>query len=262
MNPRPLHAANPNWMTGGGNWTFLIEGRMPTLIDAGVGRPAHIDALAAAAPGGPHIVLVTHAHPDHASGAPVIHSRWPATRFAKFPWPVRDERYAVIWEDLSDGDRLPAGDTELVAIHTPGHAPDHIVLLEERTRTVFSGDLVVLGSSVVIQASSGGNLADYLRSLERVRALAPARLLPAHGPAIDDPLAVIDEYVQHRRQRETQVLNALEAGLTTIAEMVSRIYPSLDPALVPMACESVLAHLEKLESERGVRRAEGGWTLY
>lgn len=249
-------------MTGSGNWTYFIEGRAPALIDAGVGRPSHVDAIAAVASSGPQAVLVTHAHPDHASGASVLRSQWPATRFMKFPWPGRDERYAVPWETVSDGDRLSAGDTELVVVHTPGHSPDHIVFFEQASRTVFSGDLVVLGSSVVIQASSGGNLADYLRSLERVRALEPARLLPAHGPAIDDPLSVIDEYVQHRRQRETQVLEALEAGLTTIGQMVSRIYPSLDPALLPMAHESVLAHLEKLESERRARREASGWTLY
>lgn len=249
-------------MTGGGNWTYFIDGAMPLLIDAGVGQQAHLDAIAAARADGPGRVLVTHGHGDHASGAPAIRARWPTTRFLKRPWPERDERYAVAWEPLDDGTRVPAGDEELLVVHTPGHAPDHLAFWYEPTRTMITGDLVVQGSSVVILASHGGRLADYLASLERVRAFQPQRLLPAHGPAIDDPDATIRQYLDHRRMREVQVLDALEAGATTPGEMVARIYSNLDPRLISMAHESVLAHLEKLESEGRVARSDGIWTLY
>lgn len=258
----PIHAANPGPMTGGGNWTYFLDGAMPVLIDAGVGQAPHLEALAVARADGPGRVLVTHAHGDHASGAPAIHARWPSTRFFKQPWAERDDRYGVTWEPLADGEYVPAGDEELLVVGTPGHAPDHLSFWHERTRTMFTGDLLVLGSSVVILASSGGRLVDYLASLERVRALGPQVLLPAHGPAIGDPSAVIEQYLDHRRMREAQVLAALEAGATEVGAMVARIYTDLDPRLAPMAYESVLAHLEKLESEGRAGRVAGAWTLY
>lgn len=248
-------------MTGSGNWTYFIDGAQPVLIDAGIGRSEHLDAIATARAEGPGRVLVTHAHGDHASGASAIHTRWPSTRFAKRPWPERDAR-DVRWEPLGDGDRVPAGDETLIVVHTPGHAPDHLSFWHEPTRTMFTGDLVVLGSSVVILASSGGNLAAYLQSLERVRAFAPRVLMPAHGPAIEDPASVIQQYLDHRSEREQQVIAALRAGSTDVADMVSRIYEDLDPALVPMACESVLAHLEKLAAEGRAGQVDGRWTLY
>jgi ribonuclease/clavin/mitogillin len=262
LNVVPIHAANPGAMTGAGNWTYLVGGATPVLIDAGVGQPAHMDAIAAAVSAeGPQRVLVTHAHPDHAQGAAAMLERWPSARFAKMPWPDRDARYPVPWEPLADGERIRAGDDELVAVHTPGHAPDHLAFWHEPSRTVFSGDLVLLGGTVVIPASFGGRLADYLHSLQRVRTLRPVRLLPAHGPAIEDPEHVINQYLEHRHQREMQVIGALEAGAGDIDGIVTRIYRGLKPELVPMARESVLAHLEKLEADGLARRIDGAWAM-
>ncbi len=249
-------------MTGAGNWTYLVEGAEPLLIDAGVGQGSHLDALAEATAGvGPHHVIVTHAHRDHASGAPALAERWPSARFAKWPWPDHDARYAVSWERLADGERVTAGDEELVVVHTPGHAPDHIALWHEPSRTLFSGDLVVLGGTVVIPASAGGHLVDYLHSLQRVLALEPARLLPAHGPTIEDPRHVIDEYLDHRHKREVQVIGALEAGVGDVDRIAARIYRGLNPELTPVARQSVLAHLEKLEEDGLARRTTTGWAI-
>jgi glyoxylase-like metal-dependent hydrolase (beta-lactamase superfamily II) len=114
--------------------------------------------------------------------------------------------------------------------------------------------MLVQGSTVVIPASHGGSLTEYLGSLERMLQLNPARALPAHGPVIDDPAALIHKYVGHRAEREAQVLDALAAGESTVESVAAKIYPSLIDALVPMARESVLAHLQKLESERRVSR--------
>jgi hydroxyacylglutathione hydrolase len=124
---------------------------------------------------------------------------------------------------------------------------------------VFVGDMMQQGTTIMIPASHGGSVVEYLASLERLRRLNPARALPAHGPTIEDPLALIDYYVRHRAEREQQVLGALEAGLTSVDAMVARIYPDLNPALVPMARESVLAHLAKLEHERRARRDGDRW---
>jgi glyoxylase-like metal-dependent hydrolase (beta-lactamase superfamily II) len=259
VNVVPLHAANPGPMTGSGNWTWLLPGPAPLLIDAGVGQAAHLDAIAGHVPGGPAVVLVTHVHPDHASGAPALVARWPAVQFKKWPWPERDATFAVGWTPLADGQRIDTPEGPLQVVHTPGHSPDHVVFWHEPSATVFTGDLLVVGGTVVIPASHGGSLGAYLGSLARVAALEPKRALPAHGPAIDDPLALIDHYIAHRRMRETQILEALSAGDTTITAITARIYRGLDPALLPQAHESVLAHLRKLEDDGGVRLEGDAW---
>ena len=271
MKPRRLHAANPGPMTGEGNWTYLIGDRNPVLIDAGVGHQSHLDAIAAA-PRGPSLVLVTHAHSDHISGAPAIKSRWPEARFMKFPWPIRPSTSLgaavsrveprdpdVGWTWLKDESIVDTDEGPLTVLHTPGHSPDHLTFWHAESRTLFVGDMLVQGSTVVIPASHGGSLAEYLRSLDRMLQLNPARALPAHGPAIDDPAAIIHKYIAHRAQRESEVLGALAPGGSTIDAMTAAIYPGLVDALVPMARESVLAHLQKLESEGRARRDGDRW---
>lgn len=262
MKPIAIRAHNPGPLTGEGNTTWLIGGRVPVLIDAGTGDPRHLDDLAAALGDQPLArVLVTHAHSDHASGAPAIAACMARVRFAKMPWPERDSRYAVSWERLADGDAIEAGDDELRVVHTPGHAPDHLCFWHRASGIVFCGDLVVQGSTVVIPASSGGDLASYIASLERVLALRPSRLLPAHGPVIEMPEALLREYLAHRREREEQILAALRDGESTVDAIVARIYTHLAPALTGMASESVMAHLLKLHREGRVSQAHGAWAL-
>jgi hydroxyacylglutathione hydrolase len=253
-------------MTGEGNWTYLIGDRNPVLIDAGVGKASHLDAIAAAAADGPSLVLVTHAHSDHVSGAPAIQSRWPSARFMKFPWPSTTGHREpgtgeadLGWTWLKDGSIVDTDEGPLTVLHTPGHSPDHLTFWHAESRTLFVGDMLVQGGTVVIPASHGGSLADYLRSLDRMLRLNPARALPAHGPAIDDPAAVIHKYIGHRAEREAQVLGVLSAAGVTVAAIAAQIYPALDAALVPMAKESVLAHLQKLERDGRARRQGDSW---
>lgn len=168
----------------------------------------------------------------------------------------------MAWRSLVDGLRLTAGEIELIALHTPGHSPDHVALWHEDSRTVFSGDLVIAGGSVMIQASRGGRLGEYLASLERLLALEPRRLLPAHGPAIDDPPALLTAYIAHRRMRERQIVDALRAGKVTVQAITETIYDGLDPALVAAARENVRAHLEHLQSEGLAAEGDSGqWRL-
>lgn len=261
MHVIPIHAGNPGPLTGAGNWTYLLPGATPTLVDAGVGAPAHIEEVARLAGDTLAQVLVTHAHGDHASGAPALAARWPRARLAKMPWPGRDARHEVSWQPLADGAVVPAGDIRLDVLHTPGHAPDHLAFWHAESRTLFAGDLLILGTTVFIPASSGGSLVDYLHSLRRVLALDPRRVLPAHGPAIEDPRSLLTGYLEHRHQRERQVLTALESQSRTIAEIVAQIYPGLGRAVVPMAEETVLAHLQKLDHDGLASREGDRWSV-
>ena len=136
MNPVPIHAFNPGPITGAGNWTWLIPGRVPTLVDAGTGDPRHLAALAAALDGATlEQVVVTHSHSDHAAGASAIAERYPEVRFLKMPWPDRDPKWGVSWVAVADGEEIAAGDQTITAVHTPGHAPDHLCLWHPPTRT-------------------------------------------------------------------------------------------------------------------------------
>jgi glyoxylase-like metal-dependent hydrolase (beta-lactamase superfamily II) len=247
-------------MTGEGNWTWLIPGRVPTLVDAGTGEPAHLAALSEALGTSTLTqVLVTHAHTDHAAGGPAIAGSMPSVRFRKMLWPERDAKWPVPYEPLLDGDIVEAGDDTLTVVHTPGHAPDHLCFWHEPTRTVFAGDLAVKGTTVWIPANLQGDLGAYLASLERVRALNPARLLPAHGPIIENPDEVLRGYIAHRLEREQQILEAMQGGDSTPDEITARVYRGLKPQLLPMAREGVTAHLIKLEREHRIRRDGDRW---
>jgi glyoxylase-like metal-dependent hydrolase (beta-lactamase superfamily II) len=253
-------------MTGSGNHTYLLvaDQSPAVLIDAGVGEPRHLEELRVALEthrAQLRDVLVTHGHPDHASGAAAIARAHPHARFFKCPWPEEDQRYPIEWRPVHDNDRIAIGDQSLVALHTPGHSPDHLTFWHEDSRTAFTGDLVVQGSSVMIHASRGGDLGQYLQSLERLLALSPVHLWPAHGPDVSQPRALLNDYIAHRRMRENQVVAALAGGRDSVPAIVESIYDGLSPALVPAAAENVQAHLEKLRREGRAIEQGGRWTI-
>ena len=257
MRVRLVPGHDPGPWTGTGSNTYLIEGRVPVLVDTGSGRPAHLDELQRViADGGvpPARVLVTHGHPDHAGGAAAVAARWPGATFAKLPH-SEDARWPVQWEPLAPGGLVDAGDGQLWVVHTPGHAPDHVCFFEPRTGTLFAGDLVVRGSTVAISAADGGNVRQYLESLRLVLDLQPRRILAGHGPVIEHPAALVRACIAHRLARERQIVDALAAGAEDVDVIVARIYPDLGRGLEHAAHETVLAHLVKLEEDGRVRRA-------
>lgn len=241
-----LPAANPGLYTGqSGNNTWFLDGDEPALIDAGTGQPEHLDALRDVLHGRPLIrLLVTHGHPDHASGMPAIQAIWPSVEAMKFP-----SADGVGWSPLRDGAFVRAGDVRLQVLHTPGHAIDHVCFWNEESRDLFAGDMVIRPGSVHIPAGHGGSLRDYLASLDRMASLKPARILPGHGPIITNPLEVIAEYQTHRRRREEQILALLSEGISSTEAITDRLYSGIAAGLRRAATMTVQAHLDKLRDE-------------
>lgn len=238
-----IPARNPGTLTGPGNNTWLLDGAHPTLIDAGVGHPEHVDDVARHLAGRALArVLVTHGHPDHASGVPALRERWPAVAVHK--WPSGD---SSDWVPLRDGEQVPAGDTFLTVVHTPGHAADHVCFWEPQARGLFCGDMMTATTTIMVPpAARGGSLREYLASLQRLSDLGPAIAWPGHGPVIADPVGRIAEYLAHRAERERQVLVCINDGVTDLDGIVARVYADTPRALWPAARLTVEALLEKL----------------
>ena len=197
----------------------------------------------------PSRVVLTHRHRDHLGGVDQLRGRYRGLRVAKMVY--KDAGLPEDVENLRDGDVIEGDGVTLVALHTPGHASDHLCYYLPQEKAVFTGDVVLGGSTTVIPAEDG-DLLDYLSSLKRLQSLDVQRIYPAHGPVIEDAQAKLAEYIEHRLLRERQILAALGDGLTTIPAMVERIYKDVPTNLHPVAAQSVASHLKKLAREHRV----------
>ncbi len=244
---RRVRADNPGPYTGPGTNTWIV-GDEPAVavIDPGPDDDAHLAAIERAVGGVPiGVILVTHSHPDHLPLAARLSERSRA-RVARFP-------------ELHDNDVVRVGRLSLVALHTPGHAPDHLAFWMAEDRVLFTGDLILgRGSSMVTYPE--GDVAAYLRSLQRVAELEPRLLFPGHWDPVEDAPAKVAEYIAHRRQRERQVVDELGRGPGSAADLTRRVYAGevgSDERLMAAAEMTMRAHLKKLVDEGRVGAGPG-----
>jgi glyoxylase-like metal-dependent hydrolase (beta-lactamase superfamily II) len=259
---RRVVANNPGLMTGPGTNTYLVGIDEVAVIDPGPDDPKHVDAIVGASMRERvRWVLLTHTHPDHWPAAARIREQTGAQIAAFGKFPKADEVDLQLDRVLTDGDTIDGTEFRLEALHTPGHAPNHLCFLLEEERVLFTGDHVLNGTTTVVNPQRGGDMTQYLASLERLRKLRRiARIHPAHGDVIEDPKALLDEYVAHRKMRERQIVKALQAGPAKIPDLVERLYIDTPDGLLEMAGRQVHAHLLKLKAEgkvegTGVRSA-------
>ena len=255
---RRIVAPNPGKMTGAGTNTYLVGIDEIAVIDPGPADASHLDAVTGC--GGDRIrwILCTHTHPDHSPGAAALKA---ATGAEVLAFGNRDG--LKVDKRIGQGHRVEATEFRLTAHHTPGHASNHLCFFLEEERMLFSGDHIMEGSTVVISPPDG-DMAVYLDSLAKVRQLRLRSIAPGHGHLIDDPKPLVDWYIEHRLEREREVLDTLGAtGPAKIDQLVAAIYPDLDPELVPVAARTVHAHLIKLAAEGKVtgKTAKGAWSV-
>jgi glyoxylase-like metal-dependent hydrolase (beta-lactamase superfamily II) len=264
---RRVLAPNPGPMTGQGTNTYLIGTDDVTVVDPGPADPGHIEAILEAGSGRIRRIVCTHTHIDHWPAADEVARRTCAEVLA---FTGRDG--LSVTGTLADGDSVRTDEYELRALHTPGHASNHLCFLLVDEGLLFSGDHVMQGSTVVISPPDG-DMSDYLTSLARLRSLEPplCTIAPAHGHLLHDPAAVLDAYVAHRLGREAIVAEALAATTgrpvagdgdgdgdgegdgegdgVTVDELVPVVYADVHEALYPVARRSLWAHLRKLADD-------------
>jgi len=243
---RDIVAPNPGPFTLEGTRTYLIDDF--AVIDPGPAIDSHIEAIRDAMPK-LRTIFITHRHADHAPAALPLKRATGARIVA--PDGVLDETDRIV----ADGESIDG----LEVIATPGHTREHVCYFT-RDRDLFTGD-TILGFGTTAIFPPDGDMGDYVRSLEKLRARNPRRIFPAHGPTRDDAVALIDEYIAHRSERERQIIDAMRSGARTILQMRERIYTDLDPRLRAAAEVQVHAHLIKLQDEGRITMRNGEYVI-
>lgn len=281
------------------NVYLVADGDEGALIDSGFSDDDSVESRLEYLKGLPGLriryIVLTHHHFDHSSGAyrlqeatgaeVVLHPQeeqflrdWRSEAPQDVDVPEGQEEWARRVEQfrrdaarvsaaryLSDGETLQVGGLTIQAVHTPGHTMGSLCLYLREEGALFTGDTVLGLGTVAVSPPPYGDMALYLASLERLKGLGAAVMLPGHGPPVQDVTRKLQELIDHRHEREAQVLQLLGQGRNTVRQLLGYIYPELDRRIVPMARRQILAHLHKLQAEGRVRRSQEGdedrWTL-
>lgn len=238
--------ASPMTLDGTNTWILGAPGDAAVIVDPGPSDAGHLAAIEAALrrrDQSPAAILLTHGHHDHSEGARQL------AELLGVGVRALDPRHRYGSEGLSAGDTVVSGTWELRVIATPGHSSDSLSFHLVREQAILTGD-TLLGRGTTVVAWPDGSLRDYLRSLQDLKRLAEehglSHALPGHGPAIDDPLTLLDHYLQHRQERLDQVRAAIEAGAASVADVVDMVYEPLPPGVYPAAYASASAQWEYL----------------
>lgn len=262
---RRIIARNPGPFTFHGTGTYIVGHGQVAVIDPGPDIPEHIEAILAALHGETisHI-CITHTHRDHSPGAALLQQATGAPTFAFGPHPRHDEGLQVeeggdmaFHPDhiLQDGDEIAGSNWTLAALHTPGHLSNHLCFAFEQEKALFSGDHV-MGWSTSIVSPPEGDMAAYFASLKKLLPRDDHLYYPTHGAPIANPQNFVRLFIDHREDREKQILNTLKNGPQTIPQLVAKLYAETPKQLHAAAARSVLAHLIHMQG-KGKVIAEG-----
>jgi glyoxylase-like metal-dependent hydrolase (beta-lactamase superfamily II) len=259
---RRIVAPNPSLLTGPGTNTYLVGIDEVAVVDPGPDDPGHIEAIIGASMlERVRWVLVTHHSSEHSGGVARLARETGAEIVALGP----PKSAGAGWTPdrrPTDGEVIEGTEWGLEVLLTPGYSSDHLCFFLEEERVLFTGDMVLSGTTSVI-APPDGDMKAYLTSLERLRKRRLSRICPGHGDVIDDPKGVLAESIEHRLEREAQILDALREGPSKIPDLVTRIYAEVPEALHERAARLVHAHLLKLKSEGKVsgRDVNSAWKV-
>ena len=266
---RRVLARNPSPFTFTGTQTHIVGTGEVAIVDPGPDLPEHVEAILHAVRRERVVaILVTHTHRDHSPAAAALKAATgaPVVGCAPLRPTAGDgfrESYDVAYAPdrvLGDGEAIAGVGWTLRAVATPGHMSNHLCFALEEERALFSGDHV-MGWSTSVILPPDGHMGDYMASLAKLAARDDRIYYPAHGGPVEAPAKLLRGMIAHRRSREAQILRALATGPCDVDALVAQGYPALDPALIPAAGASVLAHLIYLEEQARVVRSGATWRL-
>ena len=264
-NVRRVICNNPGSFTFTGTGTYIVGTGEVAVIDPGPADKNHIAAILAATRGETitHI-LITHTHIDHSPGCRYLQQCCDAPSYAFGPHGIAegDGGFGADTEFqpdhlLSDGEHLTIGGLQMQAVHTPGHASNHLSFYLACENALFCGD-VVMGWSTTIVSPPDGNMKDYMESLQRLLDRDDSVYYPTHGAPVLEPQSYVRQLHAHRIERENQVLNCIESGINRVEDMLPMIYRDLDSSMLPAAKRSLLATVECLLDQMRITTDEAG----
>lgn len=241
---------------------YLVASATGAFVDSGYGNDELANSIVeysdCHANVKPAYIIITHAHPDHISGA----TRLMGKTGAKLVLHAAERTDLHVDLTVNDGDTISLGGIDLEVVHTPGHNPGHICLYYRKGRVMFTGDHVLAEGTTALQPP-WGNMTNYIASLHRLLDYDIDLMLPAHGPPVTDPRRRLEHLIRHRLRREDQIVSILSCHRCTIEELASQIYADLSGFFYAVAKGQIEAHLEKLEEEgRVVSQEEGANRQY